>query len=139
MEWDATYAIGQSAVDGDHQRLFQLFNRFSAAIAAGERRESANRFLRELADYSAHHFRREEGLMRAVGYPDYAKHKAMHDSFADFVRRQSEADNHDLEEVQFLQSYVEMWLCGHILVMDKWFGEWLDGRTGKSGAAEPIS
>ncbi|MFC5356259.1 bacteriohemerythrin [Azospirillum himalayense] len=139
MEWDAAYAIGQSAVDADHQRLFQLFNQFSAAIAAGETRESANRFLRELADYSAYHFRREEGLMHAVGYPDYAKHKTMHDTFADFVRRQSDSGARDPEEVQFLQSYVEMWLCGHILVMDKWFGEWLDGRGEKAGTVAPTA
>ncbi len=139
MDWDATYAIGQAAVDADHQRLFQLFNRFSAAIAAGETRESANRFLRDLADYCDYHFRREEGLMRATGYPDAARHTAMHDGFAAFVRKQSTTIEHDLEEVQFLQNYVEMWLCGHILVMDKWFGEWLDGRAGKNAAAEPIS
>lgn len=139
MDWDPAYAIGQDAVDADHQRLFALFSQFNAALAAGEARESANRFLRELADYSEYHFRREEGLMRASGYPDATKHKAQHDSFAAFVRKQSTTDEHDREEVQFLQNYVEMWLCGHILVMDKWFGEWLDGQAGKNGAAEPIS
>lgn len=139
MDWDATYAIGQAAVDADHQRLFQLFNQFAAAIAAGETRESANRFLRDLADYTEYHFRREEGLMRATGYPDADRHAAMHAGFAAFVRKQSTTGEHDLEEVQFLQNYVEMWLCGHILVMDKWFGEWLDGRAGKNAAAAPIS
>ncbi len=139
MDWDAAYAIGQSAVDADHQRLFELFNQFSAAITAGETRESANRFLRELADYSEYHFRREEGLMRASAYPDLAKHKVQHDTFAAFVRKQSTTGDHDREEVQFLQNYVEMWLCGHILVMDKWFGEWLDGQAAKNGVAEPIS
>lgn len=139
MDWNPAYAIGQDTVDTDHQRLFELFNRFTAAIAAGETRESANRFLRELADYTDYHFRREEGLMRASGYPDAVRHKAMHDGFAAFVRQQSTTVEHDLEEVQFLQSYVEMWLCGHILVMDKWFGEWLDGRAGKNAAAAPIS
>ena len=139
MEWVQTYAIGPSAIDADHRKLFDLFNQFSDAVASGETRESANRFLRELADYSEYHFKREEGLMRASGYLDYDKHKRMHDTFADFVRKQSTTGDHDREEVQFLLNYVEMWLCGHILVMDKWFGEWLDGQAGKSGVAEPIS
>ena len=139
MDWDAAYAIGQKTVDADHQRLFELFNQFSAALAAGETREAANRFLGELADYSEYHFQREEGLMRASGYPDFAKHKTMHDGFAAFVRKQSATESHNPEEVQFLQNYVEMWLCGHILVMDKWFGEWLDGQAAKNGRAEPIS
>ncbi len=139
MDWSEAYAIGQGAVDGDHQRLFALFNQFSAAIAAGETRESANRFLRDLADYSDYHFKREEALMRASAYPDHDKHKRMHDGFVDFVQRQSSAAEHDREDVQFLLNYVEMWLCGHILVMDKWFGEWLDGQAGKNRAARPIS
>lgn len=143
MDWDEAYAIGQAAVDGDHRRLFELFNRFSDAARTGETREAVNRFLGELADYSEYHFNREEGLMLAAGYPDYPKHQHMHRAFTDFVRGQSRTGDHDREEVQFLQNYVEMWLFGHILVMDKWFGEWLDEQArkkdGENAGGPPIS
>lgn len=139
MEWSQTYAIGPAAVDSDHQKLFALFNRFSDALAVGNGVESARRFLQDLIEYSEYHFQREEGLMRGLDYPDYAKHKRMHDGFADYVRTMATTLEDDPKEVAFLQSYVEMWLCGHILVMDKWFGEWLEAREGKNTAAPPIS
>jgi len=139
MEWDAAYAVGQNAVDSDHQRLFALFNQFSNAVQAGESRASANRFLTELVDYSETHFRREEGLMRKLQYPDYEKHKKMHDTFAAYVRKLASDAQHSDEEIAFLQNYVEMWLCGHILVMDKWFGEWLAEHRSESATGAPIS
>ncbi len=139
MEWSETYAIGQGAVDQDHQTLFHLFNQFSDALSTGGGIDSARSFLHELVDYSRYHFQREEAIMRGLGYPDYAKHKRMHDSFADFVHKTAETLGQEPDDVTFLQSYVEMWLCGHILVMDKWFGEWLDARGQTNAEAVPTS
>lgn len=133
MEWNETYAIGPGPVDQDHQKLFQLFNQFSGALASGNGIDGARHFLDALMDYSRYHFQREEALMRGLEYPDYAKHKRMHDGFADFVRKTAESLEQTPDDATFLQNYVEMWLCGHILVMDKWFGEWLAAR-GQTGA-----
>ncbi|MCW2247127.1 hemerythrin [Azospirillum fermentarium] len=132
MEWNEAYAIGPGPVDQDHQKLFHLFNQFSDALATGDGIGGARRFLDELMDYSRYHFQREEALMRGLDYPDYAKHKRMHDGFADFVRKTAESMGETPDDAAFLQNYVEMWLCGHILVMDKWFGEWLAAR-GQAG------
>ncbi|WP_029006833.1 bacteriohemerythrin [Azospirillum halopraeferens] len=137
MDWDDAYAIGQRGVDDDHRHLFELFNRFSDAVSRGEAAAVVGGFLHDLVDYSEHHFHREEALMRARGYPDYEKHKAMHDTFATYVRRMATDAEHRGDEVMFLQNYVEMWLCGHILVMDKWLGEWLDERAAESAAGRP--
>lgn len=139
MEWDLAYATGMNPVDGDHQRLFELYNRFSHAVDTGESREQVGRFLTELVDYSETHFRREEGIMRARGYPDYVKHKRMHDTFADYVRKSAAGPEPSDEDIEFLQGYVAMWLSGHILVMDKWFGEWMATLPAETAEGQPIS
>ncbi len=132
MQWDETYAIGHSAVDNDHKRLFEVYDQFIGALDRGETKESVDRFLEDLVEYSHAHFQREEGIMRGRNYPDYDKHKRMHDTFCDYVRKLAASHEHDAEEVTFLRNYVEMWLCGHILVMDKWLGEWLDAQEAAS-------
>jgi hemerythrin len=139
MKWTETYAIGQTGVDEDHQKLFELFNRFRDSVGAGQSRETYTPFLLELADYSRYHFLREEALMRQRGYPDYDKHKQMHDSFCDLVQKLVATGSPTDDDIEFLMNYVEMWLYGHILVLDKWFGEWLDGRGGKAAGEAPIS
>ena len=139
MDWDIAYAVGLDPVDDDHQRLFALYNRFSDALKAGESREQVGQFLTELVDYSETHFRREEALMRRLDYPDYAKHKRMHDAFADYVRATAAGPAPSDDDVEFLHGYVAIWLCGHILVMDKWFGEWLANLPAETAAGQPIS
>ena len=139
MDWDIAYAVGLDPVDGDHQRLFALYNRFSDAVNAGDSRAQVGRFLNDLVDYSETHFRREEGIMRQHRYPDYDKHKRMHDAFADYVRTTAAGPEPSDEDIQFLHGYVAIWLCGHILVMDKWFGEWLAEIPAETAGGQTIS
>ena len=139
MDWDIAYAIGLDPVDGDHQRLFALYGRFSNAVTNGESRAEVGRFLGDLVDYSETHFRREEGIMRQHAYPDYEKHKRMHDAFATYVRATAAGPEPSDDDVQFLHGYVAIWLCGHILVMDKWFGEWLAKVPAETAEGQPIS
>jgi len=139
MDWDLAYAVGLDPVDEDHQRLFALYNRFSDAVKTGQSRALVGRFLSDLVDYSERHFRREEAIMRQHAYPDYAKHKRMHDAFADYVRTTAAGPEPSDEDVDFLHGYVAIWLCGHILVMDKWFGEWLANLPAETAAGQPIS
>ena len=120
MEWDESLSVDQGPIDNDHRHLFELTNRFQDAILAGEAQEQLSVILKALIDYAATHFRREEYLMQATRFPEYAEHKAAHDQFVQQVldmkaRLEAGTPVLTLEVSKFLRQ----WLLKHIATRDK--------------------
>lgn len=134
MKWDDTFGTGHGMIDGDHQRLFRLYNDFREAVGKNQAKAVVADFLAALVEYADTHFKREEALMLRHQCPDYAKHKRMHDAFASFVVTLAQKVEVQEEDVNFLLNYIEIWLLGHILIVDKWLGEYLEaGGFGEKG------
>jgi hemerythrin-like metal-binding protein len=124
--WDDIYSVGNPQIDAQHQRLFDIANRFHAAYVQRAGRERLAWIFGELLDYTATHFADEEALMRRYNYPDYVQHKAGHDKLVGLVsyyRQQLENGAADIEArvMQFIQT----WLNGHILGTDRNYKAWL--------------
>ena len=125
ITWSDDYATGNVGIDGDHQRLLALFNEFSLAVNLGKGDAVIRVVLDELVDYTHYHFAREELLMQENDYPEYARHKKMHDTF---IRQVDDVGSHlsvggDLGA--FLLSFLAKWLSGHILGADRHLGRYL--------------
>ncbi|MBI1208659.1 MAG: bacteriohemerythrin [Azospirillum sp.] len=128
VTWNDTFRTGNPGIDEDHQKLLQLFNEFSMAVNAGKSESIVQAVLDDLVDYTHYHFSREEALMLENGYPDYERHKKMHDTFA---RQIIDVGSHlDVggDMGAFLLSFLAKWLSGHILVADKRLGDYLESR-----------
>ncbi len=127
--WSESYSVGNAAIDADHQRLLALFNDFSNAVNGDKGELAIRSVLDELRDYAHDHFRREESLMLEHRYPDYHRHKRMHDTFerqiADVA---SHLDMGSGDMCAFLLSFLAKWLTGHILSADQQFGVFLAER-----------
>jgi hemerythrin len=130
--WTDEYLTGNPGMDGDHRRLLALFNEFLTAVNAGQGDGAVRGVLDELTDYTRHHFAREERLMLEGRYPQYERHKKMHDTFS---RQVADARDHLVVGSgmsAFLLSFLGGWLARHILGTDRDLGHFLSNR----GAAD---
>ena len=130
ISWSEDFATGNAGIDADHQRLLALFNEFSMAVNAGKADMVIRSVLDDLMDYTYYHFAREELLMQESDYPDYARHKKMHDIF---IRQIDDVGSHlgvGCDISAFLLSFLGKWLSGHILGADRQLGRYLEcGHT----------
>ena len=79
LTWSNDLAVGNSFIDGDHQKLIDMVNRLHALMAEGKGKDVLDKVLHNLITYTQEHFRREEDLMRKMGYPGLEEHKTEHE------------------------------------------------------------
>lgn len=131
--WKDSFAIGIASVDREHQRFFELINAMHAAVLAGGSNARCRTTLQELVGYSAWHFRREEQLMVAAGYPDAASHGAEHEAF----RRRLERLRADGAGSIAMLGFMTDWIVEHILGSDRAFGRWNSAQSGRLADPAP--
>lgn len=113
IEWSDELKTGISAIDEQHQQLFETINRLNDLK---KDKESFLRILIELHTYVSEHFKTEEEYMLYVDYPDYKAHKLAHDEFAENYKKtllNFKGENGILELAPALIELVENWLLTH--------------------------
>lgn len=126
ITWADRYSVGIARIDAEHRKLVDLINELYAAMVAGKEESVASKVLDGLAAYTLSHFATEEGLMIRYEYPAYAPHKIEHDKLVAQVKQLQQnlragKAKISREVLTFLQS----WLLGHILGMDKKYSGFL--------------
>lgn len=129
VTWEDGYGVGHDGIDGDHRRLFELFNEFVTAVNDNRTDSDIENVLIELLEYCDNHFDREEKLMREFAYPEYEAHKAMHDAFVRQVHDVNNALDSGGEQGAYVLGFLGKWLSGHILGVDKKLGAYLRDRS----------
>jgi hemerythrin len=103
-------------------------NALNDAVSAGNR-VNVGQKLDALIAYVAGHFKTEEDLFDAHGYPDAAAHKAKH---ADLVKTcldvQKKFHNREIEITPDTCVFVKDWLYDHIPNVDKHYGAFLNSK-----------
>ena len=72
--------VGVAELDEQHAALIDLINRLHRAMIEREDRETLAALMAELVEDTQQHFAYEEQLMSRHRYPEYASHKADHDT-----------------------------------------------------------
>lgn len=126
IEWTEAYKTGHPDVDLQHEHLFELLNRLHDRILSGQGKATVGEILVELTEYVQKHFREEEDLMRASGYPEYEDHHGLHLKLVakvdEFRQSQSTAQPvTPLDLVRFLSG----WIQYHIQLEDLKLVRWL--------------
>jgi hemerythrin len=120
--WREEWATHNPLIDEEHKELFKAINGLLDACAAGKGRAEIASTVAFLEEYTAKHFRDEEQLQVNSHYPDYARHKTLHDGFKTFVS-QLGADLKREGPTIVLVSKVNAgcgdWLIRHIQTEDK--------------------
>ncbi len=155
LRWRDEWTLQIDALDEDHVALVELFNRIVGLYGnqyAGSHRSGAGGALAGVAEREAEraletcpvegstlvqcleafsqraheHFQREEGFMRAIGYPDYAAHKSEHAQLLAELKTllRALADRGEVSLDAETLGTLKAWLIGHIVGEDKRFAEY---------------
>lgn len=130
LVWRDQLSVGSKVIDEDHQRLIGFVNDLHDAVSEAQSEKVVGKILVELIEYTRDHFKREEKLMQAGGYPDYERHCGIHATltrqvlvFAEkYVRTPTDQVKREL--IDFLAA----WLVDHIIKEDRRIGAFMRGK-----------
>ena len=120
-EWSDEMSVGVPLIDSDHQALIGFINDLHDALESGDEIAALGETLGKLVAYIEFHFKREEKVMQACGFPHIETHQGEHRDFTKrihdiHVRYYREAD---VAMTRDLLDFLKDWLNHHILIQDK--------------------
>ena len=130
LQWHDSFSVGIEIVDQQHQKLFSLINDLIVKNQPHQKKEMIEKALGDLLDYTDYHFKTEEKLFKI--HPNFKRHKAVHQSFADKVSGFAAAfksGNTDFKPA--IVGFLVDWIKRHVLNMDKAFFQELGYSSGK--------
>ncbi|MEK7262335.1 MAG: fumarate/nitrate reduction transcriptional regulator Fnr [Pseudomonadota bacterium] len=127
--WDPIYRIGVDVIDRQHQKLFDISNRFYDAWRHHERRAVLCRIFDELIEYTGYHFAEEERLMQQIDYPALPQHRANHEELVELVNHyRTQLKGRTAGAERQVIEFVRTWLRAHVLDADRKIGVYLAGK-----------
>jgi hemerythrin len=128
LAWQDSYRLGDKKVDAQHRQLFELLSELIKSCMDDSVAKKLHVTLEFLVDYTVKHFYDEESLQVQTNYPDYRRHKQLHEDFKVTVGEIVEKFDRDGSSEELsndLNKIVAQWLVKHITVEDKKIGEYL--------------
>jgi hemerythrin len=122
IEWCGLLEIGHFQIDEQHQKLFDIANRFHDQIGKNKDQTLVVETLNQLVQYAQFHFAEEERLLQKLNFPadSLAKHKRTHERLLiqifDLHAKFAKGTKSTLPEIQ---QFLNEWLIQHILIEDK--------------------
>ncbi len=130
FQWRQEYSVGYPQIDEQHKRLFEIADELHVAMAAGKGKEVLGKILGNLIAYTKAHFATEERLMQAHRYPDYAVHKAAHDTLtAQVIKFQKDFERGRAAMSVDLLQFLKDWLTHHIGETDRKIASYLKSQA----------
>lgn len=129
IKWNSNYSVNISEVDEQHKKLIGLVNDMYDAMSVGKGREVLGPVLTELVNYTVYHFATEERLFQQYGYPDYERHKKIHDDLTARTKKLKETFDTGNKTITIdVMLFLSDWLNVHILNEDKKYGPFLNSK-----------
>ena len=123
---------GNSVIDSEHRQLIDAVNSLLDACSKGQGRTQLLNTAQFLLNYTNKHFSDEEAIQIKNHYPDYARHKKIHDDFkktaADFVKK-IENEGPTVANVGQINTLLGSWLLNHIKGEDKKLAAYLKSKA----------
>jgi hemerythrin len=137
VKWDSSMAVGEETIDNQHKRLLSQINKLVQTVSSldvniGQLRET----IHFLYEYINEHFSYEETYMLRNKYPDFNKHKAMHEGFIKFydgfqkklMERSTKPNFSSVDIKELLEEankYLSGWLINHIKRADMQYADYI--------------
>jgi hemerythrin len=120
IRWSDKYSVGVKKLDEQHKQIIGMLNRLvSTPEAKDARSETITDILTTMTRYALEHFKTEEKLMKAHGYPDLEEHREEHVAYRRKAIDFSTASSLGVESVpQILLTFLFEWWTHHILIED---------------------
>ena len=131
IAWKEDYELGNSFVDSQHKRLFELVNNIGKSCRENDDIGSLCETLDFLLQYTIQHFSDEEALQIKYEFPEYENHKKLHEEFeaavsekvSEFKKTGSTEELNDT-----VNEIVITWLVNHILKEDMKIGTYIKDK-----------
>ncbi|CAH1748954.1 Diguanylate cyclase [Thauera humireducens] len=121
--WDQNFVTGLTQVDEQHQELVNLFNALNDSLFSTDVRREAllEETYRKVIDYTQHHFRDEEQVMRDTGIDarHLEAHQALHAQFVEQLGAIWSQRATLVEHPETIVGFLTSWLGLHILGVDQ--------------------
>lgn len=120
FEWKQSYKIGNSNIDYEHEKLFELAIK-AVNLDGLDIKTKVRQTIIELYDYMKIHFENEEKYMEEINYPGIIDHKMAHKKIIDDMNKfLKELPSMKIEDFERrLVEYIDIWLVNHIVHEDK--------------------
>lgn len=125
VQWREHLSVGVEEIDSQHRELFDRFNAFFEACEQDKGGDLAAKLFDFLDEYIATHFADEERFQRALGYPEYEKHREQHLLFVREIaslKERLKAEGPTRAFVSTVNRVMIGWLIEHISGMDRALG-----------------
>jgi hemerythrin len=136
--WNEQYSVKVKELDNQHKKLFEIINKLDNHMRQGKGKEILGSVLTDMVDYTKVHFAAEERILRDAGYPDYDRHKAIHEIVTEKVGtiRKKYLDGNGTHLSIEAMNYLNDWLAKHILGTDRKYSAHLMTKGWHSRAAD---
>lgn len=125
IAWNDSLNLGYEQIDEQHRALFELVSDLVESCIIGRNTEKLHETMEFLVNYTVKHFHDEETLQMQFDYPDYTRHKQLHEDFklkvGELVQRFDENDSPE-ELSKEVNRVIVRWLISHIQLEDKKIG-----------------
>ncbi len=131
-EFSENLVTGNELIDSQHKELIDRINKLLDSCEADNGKVTAVNTLDYLADYTEFHFSAEEKLQQEIGYPDYDKHKSVHEGFKQTIKELDEMlqeeEGPSAAFVEKVEENVIKWFYTHIEGFDRSVAEYKNMR-----------
>lgn len=128
LAWNPEWACGNAVIDVGHVRLLELANGVMAVIQRDEDRAQISEAFDQLLSHVDKHFKEEEEVLQAIGYPSATFHKRYHQHLLlkglQMKQRLTEGHVVKADMIMFLMDEI---IVGHLLNEDAKFFPWIQG------------
>ena len=126
VEWSDDYLLNVATMDDQHRRWFILIAEFRELAGREASAEQVLAKFDEMVAFSVEHFDAEEKLMRDVSFPEYERHKPIHEAFLQQLQghRLRLADPQS-NGAAFIATVIENWVRTHVAVVDRQYAPFL--------------
>ena len=122
MEWTDELNTGVDMIDKQHMILMRAINLLGLAVERDSDKELMAAIFDTLADYTQTHFKYEEEMFDAAGFPhdESDAHKGKHVAFIEkVVALRAKFESGDPESARQVLEFLIDWLGTHIMKSDK--------------------
>lgn len=126
--WNDDMKIGLPQIDRQHKKLHELLLRCLNIENTSKNNASIKKILDELLEYTQYHFRDEEIIMDACGYPFLENHHEVHEMLVKQVKKQIKQFEQGDFSIKSLLLLLKEWFVEHNMGMDRAVAECAKGN-----------
>lgn len=122
IQWKNEWNSGNKQIDREHRQIVDLGNQLINLSLAGSEQDKIMAQLELTLQHISSHFRAEEEMLSRAAYPDYEKHKKLHDDLIlkSLILKESYAQN-KIKQSAFFSFIVDDVIVGHLEQEDSKF------------------